>query len=158
MSSIAAVRLSEGPPLAHTGGFGEPTCMECHAGSPLNQPGGELSLSGAPERFVPRRPGTRRAGFELAIRHPNGEQAGTLEAAEPARTRVQRDSVRGVWYAHHIREGTDVTGDTTRWLVRWTAPMGHEDAVVSVASVSANDDNSPLDDAVYAITAVLRPR
>lgn len=165
---FAALRLSDGPPLAHTGGFGEPTCMECHGGSPLNQPGGQLALSGAPERFTPgqqyqfyvvlRRAGTRRAGFELSIRHPNGEQAGLLEAAEPARTLVERDSVRGVWYAHHIRAGTDVSGDSTRWLVRWRAPLGHEDAVVNVASVSANDDNSPLDDAVYAITMVLRAR
>ena len=163
-----ATPLSDGPPLAHTGGFGEPTCLACHAGSPLNQPGGELVLAGPPEHFIPgqsyplevvlRRAGTRRAGFEVSIRHANGEQAGTLESAEPGRIRVQRDSVRGVWYAHHTREGSNVTGDTVRWHLRWTAPMAHEDVVVNGVSVSANDDNSPLDDAVYAMTAVLRPR
>ena len=78
----------EGPPPAHTGGFGEPTCQACHADNPLNAPGGSLALRGLPAVYAPatayrvtitlRRPGLGRAGFQLAARFATGDQAGSL--------------------------------------------------------------------------------
>jgi len=158
----------DGPPLARTGGFGEPTCQQCHEGDALNVPGGTLRLEGLPGRYQPgreyqftvvlRRAGMQRAGFEAALRLPDGSQAGTLVAADTGRTRVQRDSSRGVQYAHHLRPGTAVAGDSARWTLRWTAPTSREGVQIHVAALAANDDNSPLGDFVYAAAAVLRAR
>lgn len=160
-----ALHFPDGPPLAHTGGFGEPTCLECHRGDPLNVPGGELALEGLPEHYLPgrtydiavvlRRNGMRVAGFEAAIRFSSGEQAGLLAAGQPAGLRVDRDSTHGVLYAHHTREGTMVAGDSARWLMRWTAPRGREDALVNVTALAGNDDNSNLGDYVHALSAVI---
>ena len=41
----------DGPPIAHTGGFGEPTCRVCHQGQPLNAAGGTLRVEGLPGRY-----------------------------------------------------------------------------------------------------------
>ena len=43
----------EEPPPAHTGGFGEPTCLQCHFDGALNEPGGELRVEGLPEAYMP---------------------------------------------------------------------------------------------------------
>ena len=165
---LAFAVFPDGPPLAHTGGFGEPTCLECHRGDPLNSPGGELRLIDVPDRYVPghsydigillRRSDLMRAGFEAALRHEGGTQAGGLAAGEglEAKIRVRRDTTRGILYAHHIRAGTDVQGDSARWTVRWTAPDSGGDVLIHVASVAANDDNSPLGDYVYSVTARIR--
>ena len=158
--SAATVRFPDGPPLAHTGAFGEPTCLECHRGDSLNTEGGRLTLVNLPERYQPgvsydlgvllRRADMQSGGFELALRFPDGTQAGRLEATVPALVRVRQDTLHGVWYAHHLRPGTAVAGDSARWTVRWTAPDSHQDVVISAAAVSANDDNSNLGDYVYA--------
>src|SRR2546426_4300103 len=77
----------DGPPVAHTGGFGEPTCRACHQGEPLNEPGGSLRIEGLPQRYEPgraymltvvlRRSGMGRAGFELSTRVADGQEAGS---------------------------------------------------------------------------------
>src|SRR5690606_8758969 len=53
--AAAGVRLPypDRPPPAHTGGFGEPTCQQCHFDAPLNDPGGALYVEGLPERYTP---------------------------------------------------------------------------------------------------------
>jgi len=56
-ATVAAARAAnyDGPPVAHTGGFGEPTCQACHQGEPLNAPGGSLRIEGLPQRYEPGR-------------------------------------------------------------------------------------------------------
>lgn len=163
----------EGPPLAHTGGFGEPTCRACHSdGAPDGAPDGALTIGGLPARYEPgrtyeivltlERPGLARAGFELAVRYAPHEpsaalQAGEMAPTDPARIAVERDSATGVLYAHHTFEGTEPAAPgAARWVVRWTAPRGGEAVVLHAASVAANDDNSNFGDEVYARALVVR--
>jgi hypothetical protein len=149
------------PPLAHTGGFGEPTCQQCHQGEALNAPGATLRLEGVPRPWRPgrayritvtlRRDSLTRAGFELAARFlPGGANAGVLLAYDSLLTAVDRDSTSGVSYAHHTRRGTEISGARARWTMLWTAPLsGSGDIAFNVAAVAANDDNSNLGDVVY---------
>ncbi len=168
-ASVAAVpRYKDGPPPGHTGGFGEPTCRTCHSDAGLNEPGGELSIRGAPATYEPgrtydlevvlRRAGMLRAGFQLAARYqgvgmvPGGARAGVLAPSDD-RTAVVRDSATDVMYIEHTLPGTAVSGGAASWRFHWTAPAVSGGVVLHVAANAANDDDSPLGDFIYA-TAV----
>ena len=82
------------PPLAHTGGFGEPTCVACHMDGDLNDAAGSLTIEGVPARYEPgrryrltitvRHPDLRLAGFELASRYASGpDSAKRAESWKP---------------------------------------------------------------------------
>lgn len=153
---------ADGPPLAHTGGFGEPTCAQCHAGESVNDPQGALRLSGLPARYQPgrtyvlvvelARPGLTRAGFELSVRSEAGAVAGA-QAGDLAATDggvAVRDTSTGVRYAMQTLAGSVVSALVARWRVRWTAPQrGAGSVVANVAANASNDDNSPFGDFVY---------
>ena len=162
-AGVTAARASfrARPPLAHTGGFGEPTCAECHFDGPSRSPEA-LSLGwNTPEDF---RPGgvyrlevaiqdttARVGGFQLAVRVATGPhagtQAGTLCAVD-ARVAVVTDTITGVQYASHAGAAP---ADSLRWQVEWRAPAEEVGAVVfHLAANSANDDDSPLGDAIIA--------
>ena len=171
LASLAAAPLFKtGPPAGHTGGFGEPTCRACHSDAGLNEPGGELTISGAPAAYEPgrtyalevvlRRAGMLRAGFQLAARFADGPaagaQAGDLGPGD-ARSGVIADTVSRVRYIEHNLAGTALVGDAGRWQVSWTAPgnaRGGGAVLFNVAGNAANDDDSPLGDFIY--TTVLR--
>ena len=157
--------FKNGPPPAHTGGFGEPTCRECHSDSDLNEPGGTLAIGGVPRSYVPgrayeleiilRRAGMLRAGFQLAARYETGDSpgrpAGTL-APTDGRTAVVWDTTTHVSYIEHTFPGSNVTGARTRWTIRWTAPAAPAPpgaVIFHVAANAANDDDSPLGDFIY---------
>ncbi|HEX2188279.1 MAG TPA: hypothetical protein VHG51_05240, partial [Longimicrobiaceae bacterium] len=103
------------PPVAHTGGFGEPTCLACHAGAALNDPAGSLALRGVPDAYGPggryridvvlERAGMAAGGFQLAARCEDGTQAGDLTPAGAPRVTVAEDGRTGVRYAHQTAEG-----------------------------------------------------
>jgi hypothetical protein len=170
-----APALPDRPPLAHTGGFGEPTCAECHGDGPLNERPGSVSLSGVPWRYDLGttyrlsvrlvRAGLGNGGFQLSARvaggSSGGRQAGTLL---PTDFRVDvTDSVKAnvgrVAYARHTREGSQrVRPDTLQWTVEWKAPMTAVGPVIfHVAANAGNDDDSPLGDYVYITAATSRP-
>jgi hypothetical protein len=174
---LAATRytLPDRPPLAHTGGFGEKTCQECHNDNPLNDPGGMLRLSGIPGSYeaghaytlniLLARKDLGRAGFEIAARVAEGpqagHQAGKFEASDE-RVNVA-DSVVGsfgpVQYARHTAAGSSANSDTTHWTVKWTAPAAGTGAVVfHLVGNAGNDDNSPMGDYIYSTSAKTLPR
>ena len=169
VASLAAIPLFKtGPPPGHTGGFGEPTCRACHSDAGLNEPGGELALRGAPASYEPgqtyqlevvlRRAGMLRAGFQLAARFADGAasgaQAGVLAPGD-ARSFVTWDTLTHVSYIEHNLAGTALAGDSSHWIIRWTAPATATGPVsFNVAGNAANDDDSPLGDFIY--TTVLR--
>jgi hypothetical protein len=151
---------AEKPPAGHTGGFGEPTCAACHTEFPVNEPGGSLSLDGLPDAFEPGReyvltvvlqvPETARAGFQISARHGDGTQAGRWAPLGPDVAVV--DSA-GVAYAHATLPGADAAGpDGASWSIGWTAPESGP-VRFNVAANSANGDNSPFGDLVYAMEA-----
>jgi hypothetical protein len=161
--------MIDGPPPAHTGGFGEPTCQVCHLGSELNGPGSTLEVIGLGGRFIPGRScaltirlssfDMYAAGFQAAIRYAEGDRrgqsAGELRSVDD-RTRVVAGDA-GVHYASHTRAGTTVTGDEAEWSFMWRAPPEAVRLSLDVAANSGNGDNSPLDDLVYAQSLELDP-
>jgi len=163
-----------GPPPGHTGGFGEPTCRACHSDAGLNEPGGGLTITGAPTSYEPgqtyqlevvlRHAGMLRAGFQLAARFADGPAAG-IQAGDftptDARSVVISDTLLRVRYIEHTARGTDLSGDAGRWIVRWTAPAGvgpSRGAVAfNAAGNAANDDDSPLGDFIYTTALRVAP-
>ena len=150
----------EAPPLAHTGGFGEPTCQRCHFDGPLNDPTGTLTLGGIDDdlsagkryRLEVRlaRPGLRRGGFQLAARFEDGQQAGGFETVD-GRVAVVRADSSGVLYAHQNAAGTEASArDTLRWVIEWTAPDTASARILfHAAANAANDDASEFGDWIY---------
>ena len=146
------------PPLAHTGGFGEPSCRACHFDGPTRPPEA-LSLGGVPDRYQPglvydlevsiRDATARVGGFQLAARVAEGPHAGTQAGTLcPLDTRVDvvADTVTGVQYASHAGAAR---ADSLRWQLSWQAPPEDVGAVIfHVAANSANDDDSMLGDVI----------
>ncbi len=161
-----------GPPIGHTGGFGEPTCRACHESEEVNAPGGRLTVEGLPGLYEPGRAydlrvrlvrtDMRRAGFQLALRYAagdsSGRQAGVVAGALP-RVVVVTERPSRLAYAQHTMEGSALSGGSTSWIVRWTAPFpGRGPVVLHVAANAGNDDNSPLGDYVYIDSVRSDPR
>lgn len=157
-----------GPPPAHTGGFGEPTCQICHEGDEINAYGGSIRLEGLPASYVPGRryaltvileaEQTSRAGFQLSARFARGagtgRPAGALAGTSPGVTTTSGEN--GVLYIHQAEAGSlPASSDGMSWSLEWTAPRSGEPVVFHVAGNSANGDNSPLLDLVYTAEAVV---
>ncbi len=146
------------PPVAHTGGFGEPSCRECHFDGPTRPPE-MLSLGGVPERYQPgavyelhvwiRDTTARVGGFQLAARVAEGPHAGTQAGtlcARDARVDVVADTATGVQYASHAGAAR---ADSLQWQLQWHAPTEDVGPVAfHVAANSANDDDSMLGDVI----------
>ena len=166
-ASRAHPPMRDMPPLAHTGGFGEPTCLACHFDFELNDPAGSIAIERAPQRYAPgvryrltitvRHPELKLAGFELAARFASGpdsgKQAGTLGVSDD-RAGVSTEESNRIQYAHHLRSGTTpLSPGVGRWTVEWTAPTaGSGPVAIHVAGNAADDNDSPLGDYIFART------
>ena len=116
-----------GPPDAHTGGFGEATCTECHFGTALNGGGGKVTISitsgGSPVSnytsgttytitVTDFDPTAKRWGFELSARkQQDATQAGTLIKGTDGFTQIASAAVTTVTnpriqYMEHTTAGT----------------------------------------------------
>lgn len=151
---------AEHPPLAHTGGFGEPTCQACHFGGTEDELDGSLTVEGMPvpvqsgrtyELTIALRAEMTRSGFMLAVRDADGTQAGRLSVGDTARVAVHAVDSTNVQYAHHTLSGTEVREPNRAvWRVQWTAPDLPSDSVfLHVSANAANDDASEFGDDVY---------
>jgi len=159
-----------GAPPGTTGGFGEPTCAQCHFGAERNNPAGSLTIEGLPERYTPgqayrlivrlRRPQMAAAGFQLSVRTAAGAQAGTLAVADSGAA-VQVQTALGIQYAGHTEPGSRLaTAGEAEWPVLWTAPATPGGPLTLSAAANAaddDDDRSPLGDYVYALERTARP-
>jgi len=167
-ASLAPSAHRSGPPPAHTGGFGEPTCAICHIGDDVNAFGGAARLEGLPAAWVPgasyilrvvlEAEETVLAGFQLSARQGGGmllgDPAGSLMPTDGRVTVTETDT--GHQYAHHTPEGTGVVSpDGSDWLVEWTAPNDGESVTFNLAANSGNGDDSPLLDLVYVFEATV---
>lgn len=159
----SAGRYAEHPPLAHTGGFGEPTCHACHFGDGVNAGDGRLTVEGLPDdvapdsthRFSVHLTGSmERGGFMLSVRQSDGRQAGRVSPVDTGRVAVHSVDSTGVQYAHHTLSGTKLTGEKrATWQVEWSTPDRVGDTVlVHVSANAANDDASEFGDDIYATT------
>ena len=150
-----------GPPPAHTGGFGEPHCGECHFDAPVNHPAGSLHVRATAEYqagatyplvVVLKDKELKTAGIQITTRfaegHRAGTQAGSLRGpAGRTRTVLGED---GVAYMTHTEAGVDTEAPgVARWTFEWTAPDDVAPVAVHVAANAANDDRSEFGDRVY---------
>ncbi|MBI4471648.1 MAG: hypothetical protein HY646_03205 [Acidobacteria bacterium] len=161
---------SAGPPLAHTGDFGQANCNTtgCHLGNPLNVTTGSLAGSltlSVPAEYEPgktymitvtlNKPNQRRWGFELSARaDSSGAQAGIL-ASTNLFTQVPLPQ-EGIQYITHTFAGT-YSGDAgpNSWTFNWTAPSSSVGVVrFSCAGNAANNDGTNSGDFIYTTTAV----
>lgn len=162
----------DGPPPAHTGGFGDDTCHACHFENDLDAPGGSLSIVGVPDRLDPsatyritvslERSGMGRAGFQLAARVDAGDGAGgpagvlqPLDGDERVQVVAGPDEAM---YAQHTELGTALTGrGRTSWTVGWRPSAPNATSVTfHVAANAANDDASEFGDFIYTASATTR--
>ncbi len=159
-----------GPMPGLTGGFGEPTCTQCHQGQPPGPRDGTLALEAPREyragrtyqlRVTLARRNLAVGGFEIAARFQSrpsvGAQAGTLRALDP-RTQVVTGE-KGVQFAQHTAAGSKIAppGKLT-WVVEWRAPaQAPGNVVFHVAANAANGDASPLGDLIHTVEVVARP-
>ena len=154
----------DGPPPAHTGGFGEDTCHECHWDHELNNPDGTLTLSGIPNDYLPGQTyqmnimlnhvAMRRGGFQLTARFLEGSdvgrQAGTLRPLDAHTTTVVGDT-SDVEYVQHTTVGSTLpTPGLANWVIEWSSPVTPTSPIIfHVAANAGNDDDSDLGDFVY---------
>ncbi len=153
------------PPLAHTGGWGEPTCRACHSDSELNSPDVRLDVDGFPEQYIPGQTytivisiagaGQISAGFQASTRYADGPstglQAGRLEGLND-RVRIRTDTIALVQYAHHTEAGAQLVGEERgAWTILWRAPEVEQDVLLNVAANSANGDDSPIGDLINTL-------
>jgi len=163
--SAAPLSHADGPPAGYTGGFGEPTCHECHSEFAVDEPTGFLGVEGLPSLYQPggtyrvsvvlRGDDMERAGFQGAFRFSSGPQGGRQAGrVAPGDTSVMIRSHDGIDYVQHTRGGSVVNpGNMTVWQVRWTAPAASDPVVFHVAANNANGDDSPLGDFIYTAEA-----
>lgn len=153
----------DGPPVRSTGGFGEPSCIDCHWGAEVDDPAGSFFLEGVPERFRPgqtydlalvlTRPGMVVGGFQLSARFEgDGGQAGDLRIPTEAESRMAVVEERDVLYAQQRSAGMTLTSpDTVRWPLRWTAPDGPGPVVFHASGNVGDGDDSQIGDYVYLL-------
>jgi hypothetical protein len=167
LATAARAAYNARPPLAHTGGFDEKTCRECHFDGPTSSPG-TVALGGVPERYrrgavyrlevVIRDNSAQLGGFQLAARVAAGPHAGTqagMLCAMDTRVAVAADSTTGVQYASHAGAAP---ADSLRWQLEWRAPGEDVGSVIfHVAANSANDDGSQLGDVILLTSRETRP-
>ncbi len=162
----------DGPPPAHTGGFGDDTCHTCHFENDLDTPGGSLAISGLPDTLDPsetyritvslERLDMRRAGFQLVARVSEGDDAGAAAGTLGALDGDERVQVvtapDGATYAQHTEPGTTLTGPgATSWSVAWRPPAIDTTSVTfHAAANAANDDASEFGDFIYTASASTR--
>ncbi len=164
--ALLALHFRDGPPARVTGGFGEDSCFACHSGNALNEAGGQLTLSGFPETYVPsatyeleltlsRRSKLAAAGFQLAIRFAVDEtQAGTIRLSAEDEPRVGLLDERGVQFAHHrLADAALPDARSVPWKLEWIAPENVGQVVAHAAAVAGDGDDSQLGDYVYTLEA-----
>jgi hypothetical protein len=167
-TTIGLMASASGPVPAHTGGFGEMTCHQCHWNNDLNDPAGRISLAGLPERYTPgerysitveiAHPELVKAGFQMSARFEDGANAGEFRGADD-RTEAIPDDGGTITYIQHTRMGSVAAArGQSRWEVAWTAPGSGGAVVFHLAGNAANGDLSPLNDFVYTASASTRPR
>ena len=150
------------PPLAHTGGFGEPTCAACHNQFEPSAEG--LLVGGLPAGYEPGQSYSltltltddlmELAGFQAAIRFAEGERAGAQAGSlAPASTHGEATDSAGVTYVHTPSGGLPTPEGQVSWTLHWSAPEGGGRVVLHAVANEANGDSSPLSDLVYTARA-----
>lgn len=143
---------------AYTGGFGEQSCHSCHFDYDLNQPAGELSVSGIDEVFEAgqeykitlnvKREDMSLAGFQMTARFEDGSQAGRFELNEDLTTTPNIDNT--ISYLQHAVGKVEAENGKKKWQITWTAPdQADQPVIINIAANAANGDASAFGDWIY---------
>ena len=170
--------LSMPPPAGVTGGFGEPTCIDCHVApagiNGVNGGPGKVTItvsttcgplafysSGATYQITVNvsDPAQQKWGFELSARTLAGQPAGTLAVGSDGFTQLLK-SFNGIQYIAHTFKGTrNGTKGGVNFTFNWTAPNVSAGAVVfNAAGNAANGDGTNLGDHIYDTFLTLQPQ
>ena len=164
-----------GPPTEHTGGFGEPTCTECHLDFPLNSGTGSVTIavrdlagnsvaSYSPGqtyqitvRVADPNPTQKRWGFQMSARAEDDSQAGNLIPGTDGFTMLDLPTFNGIQYMSHTFVGTrNGTLGGVNFSFRWAAPaVSVGDVVFNAAGNAANGDSDPGRDRIYSTSLTL---
>lgn len=150
----------------YTGGFGEQSCHSCHFDYELNQPEGELIVSGIEEIYKARkeykislmvkREDMSRAGFQMTARFEDGSQAGSFTITDELTTTPNIEN--GVTYLQHAAGKVEAEGVEKKWQITWTAPGQSSDSVIfNIAANAANGDASEFGDWIYVKEIEVEP-
>lgn len=143
---------------AYTGGFGEQSCHSCHFDYDLNQPEGELSVSGIDETFEAgqeytialnvKREDMNRAGFQMTARFEDGSQAGQFELNEELT--ITPNINNNITYLQHAVGKVEAENGEKNWRITWTAPdQADQPIIFNIAANAANGDASEFGDWIY---------
>ncbi len=163
---------ADGPPPGHTGGFGEPTCHQCHADRPGNDPRLLIAIAGLPEvhiageeydlKMIVSHPEMKAGGFQVSARYNSGERAGQQagrialphDRGQFGPVRTIADSA-GVVYVSHA---SPIEGDSVAWSMLWTAPEADDPVIFHIAANASNHDDSEFGDRVGSVSFVSLPQ
>ena len=152
-----------GPPASYTGAPGEGTCTACHASFALNSGNGGVSITGAPDTYLPNQEVT----LTVTVNHPNGflygfqvtaldsagHPAGTLVLSDTTNTRLITGTVAGESrsYIEHTAAGTfPVEFNRRRFTLKWMSPATDIGPVTFYAAGNgANGDGDNSGDYIY---------
>lgn len=155
----------DGPPPAHTGGFGEPDCRACHQGGPGARDG-VLVWRGIPDGYRPGEPyqvtvtlsspGMALAGVQLSARTDPGRQAGVWSSL-PSDLTLRPAGKPPVDYVQH--QAARVLSDgRARWRLTWRAPQDCAGIIrFHAAANAANQDDSAFGDRGFTAVATSPP-
>jgi hypothetical protein len=171
VAPVVLIASANGPVPARTGGFGEMTCHQCHSNNPLNDPSGQLTLSGVPDSYTPGKqylititvahPQIVRGGFQLSARFATGDDAsrnaGVFRPVDEL-TEVVPDDGGRIMYVQHTAAGASVPmPGSGRWKFEWIAPAATTPISFHLAANAANGDGLSRGDFVYTATAISPP-
>lgn len=171
LAPVLGFSHSTAPVVAHTGGFGEPACNECHFGTGLNAGGGRVAITVSSSSYSSGTtyqitvtdfdPAQRRWGFELTARTQDGKQAGTLKPGTDGFTQIVSNTTgNGITYIGHTssgtRNGTRDSGSGINFTFSWTAPDTSAGPVeFNAAGNCANGDGTNSGDHIYTTSLTL---
>lgn len=151
---------------AYTGGFGEQSCHSCHFDYELNQPEGELAVSGMKDAYKAdkeytiqikvQREDMSRAGFQMTARFEDGSQAGQFELNEEVTTTPNIENT--IAYLQHAVGEVEAENGEKNWEIRWRAPdQADQPIIFNIAANAANGDASEFGDWIYVKEIEVEP-
>jgi hypothetical protein len=148
---------SNGSVGGKTGSVGDngTTCTQCHSGT-ANPVNNWITTDIPPEGYTPgntytiiatgTHPGVVKFGFELTVENNQGAKVGTLQLAEPARTKFTNSNHA----VTHTAAGNVPAGNTNSWTMNWVAPSGVLGNIgIYAAFNAANGNGNTSGDVIY---------
>ena len=129
IAGVAGIQNSFVPPTGYTGANG-PVCTDCHGGSPVNFPGGNVTISGLPTtEYIPGQTynfsltithsvaDRVRWGFSIAAKNSANQDVGTFASTNP------NAAVNGSELSHFSAVSTPAQSSFSYTNLIWIAPL-----------------------------------